>query len=106
MTVGAFTAYAQKYKHGGVRRMLQQLKDFSKEYEDGRTRLDQVNEIINNLTTLKQAVHTLSETVCRAAVQGDSAELNNCMSMLSDKVSISEHHYTRDLPTVDVPDYT
>ena len=86
MTVGAFTAYGQKYKHGGLRRLLQQLRDISREYEDGRTRLDTVTEIINNLTTLKLAVHTLCEAVCRAAVQADSAELNSCMATLSDKV--------------------
>lgn len=70
--------------------MIHQLRESSREAEDeGKTRLDRVTEIINTLTTLKTAVHTLCEAVCRAAMQGDSAELNNTMSMLSDKVWVT-----------------
>ena len=86
MTVGAFTAYTQKYKRGGLRRLLQQMREYSSENLDGRNKMEQVSEILNNLTLLKMAVYTLCEAVCRAAVQGDSADVNNSMAMLSDKV--------------------
>ncbi len=88
MTVGAFTAFAQKYKHGGLRRLLKQLREHLSENIEGKNKMEKVNEILNSMSTLRNAIHTYSEGGCRAAVQGDSADLNNSMSMLADKVGL------------------
>ena len=44
-TMGAFTAYAQKYKHGGLRRLLKQVKENTGDTTDARTRLQRVCNI-------------------------------------------------------------
>ncbi len=85
-TVGAFTAYAQKYKHGGVRRLLKHMREHFSENIDGKNKIEKVNEILNNMSILRTAIHSYCESVCRAAIQGDSADLNNSMSALADKV--------------------
>ena len=45
-TMGAFTAYAQKYKHGGLRRLLKQVKENTGDTTDARTRLQRVCNIL------------------------------------------------------------
>ena len=43
-TMGAFTAYPQKYKHGGLRRLLKQVKEHTGDTTDARTRLQRVGQ--------------------------------------------------------------
>ena len=85
-TVGAFTAYAQKYRHGGLRRLLKQMKGTCSESVEGQNKIERINAILNNTNTLRNSIHVYCDGVCRAAVQGDAAELNTLMSVLSDKV--------------------
>ncbi len=86
-TVGAFAAAAQKFRHGGLRRLIRQLRDQLTAENTEETRLEQVYHVLNDITMLQKAVDRYCDEVCRSAVQGDSADLNNCMAVLADKVA-------------------
>ena len=86
MTVGAFTAFAQKYKHGGLRRQLRQLYATLNHTSDGRTTLVNVTALLNRISAMRTAVNSYCEAVCRAAIHGDSADMNNSKTALCDKV--------------------
>ena len=47
ITVGAFTAYAQKFRHGGLKRLMKQVKDSSAEDSTSKTRLEKVKYLWN-----------------------------------------------------------
>jgi len=79
MTFGAFTAFAQKYKHGGLRRQLRHSAD-------GCTTLMSVTALLNRISAMRTAVNSYCEAVCRAAIHADSADLNNSSAALVDKV--------------------
>ena len=90
-TVGAFTAYAHKFKHGGLRRLLRQLREHVAEDEDGQTRLEKVNQILANMSSVRTLVDGFCEAVCRSAIQTEAAELGNTMATLADKVETEAH---------------
>ena len=97
MTVGAFTAFAQKYKHGGLRRQLRQLYATLNHTSDGNTILVNVTALLNRISAMRTAVNSYCEAVCRAAIHGDSADMNNSKTALCDKVRyrwllFQEHH--------------
>ena len=48
--------------------------------------IDTINEILNSMTMLKDAVYEQCEVLCRSAVQGDVSDLNGASKALSDKV--------------------
>ena len=72
ITVGAFTAYSHKYKHGGLRRLMQQLQENTSQVE-GRSTLDQVNALLVTLTSLTAEVDVCCDSVCRAIVHVNDA---------------------------------
>ncbi|KAK2184836.1 hypothetical protein NP493_251g03006 [Ridgeia piscesae] len=78
MTFGAFTAFTQKYKHGGLRRQLRHSAD-------GCTTLMSVTALLNRISAMRTAVNSYCEAVCRAAIHADSADLNNSSAALVDK---------------------
>lgn len=86
MTVGAFTAFAQKYKHGGLRRQLHQLCATLRGSSDGCITLVSVTALLNRIAAMRTAVNNYCEAVCRAAIHGDSADLNNSKAAVCDKV--------------------
>ena len=86
MTVGAFTAYSQKYKHGGLRRLIRQLRDSIADQQEDSQILDTINELMNNVTLLKSGVEKCATLVCQRANQGDGTELQNTVQALADKV--------------------
>ena len=86
-TVGAFTAYAQKFKHGGLRKMLRRMREVFSENLSGKPKLDSINEVLNDTIAVREGLDHYCEAVCLSAVQGDSADLNNNMAALSDKAS-------------------
>ena len=99
--MGGFTAYAQKYKNGGLHRMIKELSNS----EGGNTNkdlnssanstpaggIDAINEILNSMTMLKNAVYDQCDILCRHAMQGDVAQMNSTSQALSDKVRIHVH---------------
>lgn len=85
ITVGAFTAYPHKFKHGGLRRLLQQLKEHVTEVEEGKTRLERASEVLANMEAVRAEVDELCEALCRAAMNSEAAELQGCAKRLADK---------------------
>ena len=85
-TVGAFTAYAQKFRQGGLRRMLRQLRDNVPDTEDGGNHMERLNAVLNSMNQLRSSVHLYCDSVCRAALQADAADLHNAVGVLADKV--------------------
>ena len=84
--MGAFTAYAQKYRHGGLHRMIEELQEQLSTHSDGAARLEKTNQILNNITTLRAAIGHFCDEVCRSANRGSETDLRSTVSGLSDKV--------------------
>lgn len=89
-TVGAFSAYSQKYKPGGLNRMLAiQRQNYSPESTLGKkVKMDTVCDIRNDLMTLKQAINSDCDRLCHAALQASSTELRKRMDIVVKKVMI------------------
>ena len=107
MTVGGFTAYAQKYKQGGLKRMLRTLHEAvaasnnnissqsqlrsaaaNNNSDDSGDILETIGGVQNDICRLRAKVDDCCETVCRYAVQGQAQELSTAMTELSDKVGV------------------
>jgi hypothetical protein len=86
-THGVFTAGAQKYKHGGLWRQLQHLRD-SMSDQDNINKMSTINKLMNSVTLLRDDVNKYCEVVCGAAVQGDASTMNNAATRIQDKVNI------------------
>ena len=86
MTAGAFTAGAHKYRHGGLRRLIQQLEQRSFRVDKGQTRLVAVVSILAEMDALIMATNAACSQVCTAAVQGRADVLKVAMAELEDKV--------------------
>ncbi|ESP02136.1 hypothetical protein LOTGIDRAFT_230548 [Lottia gigantea] len=67
ITTGAFTAYSQKYKHGGLKRVLQsQLDLYTPQSTLGqRTKLHQACSILSELSELKYVINLGCEKLCQ-----------------------------------------
>ena len=109
MTVGGFTAYAQKYKRGGLKRMLRTLHEAvasnnnnissqsqlraaaNNNSDDSGDILETIGGVQNDICRLRAKVDDCCETVCRYAVQGQAQELSTAMTELSDKVGAFIH---------------
>lgn len=87
VTCGAFTAYPQKYRQGGLRRMMKQASESTE--NGGQVNADKMNEILNSMSALKLAIHQYCEAVCLAAIQGNCPQLSNSATALGDKACIS-----------------
>ncbi|XP_013413807.1 type I inositol 3,4-bisphosphate 4-phosphatase isoform X2 [Lingula anatina] len=85
VTVGSFTAYAQKYKQGGVKRMMQQQQELLHSSGHKDSRLTDLNKLLDKLISLRKAVQYDAESVSRAALQGSAEELIKASSLVTDK---------------------
>ncbi|OWF44824.1 type I inositol 3,4-bisphosphate 4-phosphatase-like isoform X2 [Mizuhopecten yessoensis] len=88
ITVGAFTAYPHKYKHGGLRRMLQQQHDLlSADATLSRTtKIQRSCDLVNSVLDLKTVIGQYCEKLCHVAMAGTAEEFGIIMEMVSDKV--------------------
>lgn len=88
ITVGAFTAYPHKYKHGGLRRMLQQQHDLlaADATLSRTTKIQRSCELVNSVLDLKTVIGQYCEKLCHVAMAGTAEELQIIMDMVSDKV--------------------
>ena len=88
VTVGAFTALAQRHRGGGLRRLLRQ------QAADCGVRSQVGSRLIGRLGALCGAAHGYCECLCRAAMEGDGATLNNTAAELADRVRDRAGAYT------------
>ncbi|XP_069129846.1 inositol polyphosphate-4-phosphatase type I A-like isoform X1 [Argopecten irradians] len=88
ITVGAFTAYPHKYKHGGLRRMLQQQHDLlSADATLSRTtKIQRSCDLVNSVLDLKSVISQYCEKLCHVAMAGTAEELSIIMERVSEKV--------------------
>lgn len=77
ITVGAFTAYALRYRHGGVRRLQTQLVAEIGEHDES------VVSTLNSITSMLRKVNKQCEQLCVTAMQGDATELRTDLESLS-----------------------
>ena len=90
-TVGAFTAYVLKYKHGGLRRLQSQLQEVTGQITGAENQIN-VATVMNQLEGTLAKVDQLSEEMCRAALTGDADELTTMLKKLeTDMKSLIEH---------------
>ena len=54
--------------------------------QDSIHKMANVNKTMNSVTVLRQDVDKYCNVVCQAAVQGESASMNNAVSMVQVKV--------------------
>ncbi|XP_063415240.1 inositol polyphosphate-4-phosphatase type I A-like isoform X8 [Mytilus trossulus] len=88
VTVGAFTAYAQKYKHGGLMKLLQHQKEFYS--ADGtlskNTKLDKACQLINSIYKLKVKVEHDCQRLCGSATNGAFSEMKSIAEHITEHV--------------------
>lgn len=86
--MGAFTAYAQKYKHGGVAKLLQQQKEYYS--ADGtlskNTKLDKACQLINSIYDLNVQIDSDCQELCKTAVSGTLGEIKSLMETIMEHV--------------------
>ncbi|XP_064608601.1 inositol polyphosphate-4-phosphatase type I A-like isoform X2 [Liolophura sinensis] len=88
ITSGAFTAYAHKYRNGGMKRLLQQQREsYSVDRSSGQSnKLSRGAEIVSDIRSLKEECVKRCDVLCHTAMQGSGAELKRSMAVLTDKV--------------------
>ncbi|XP_052089593.1 inositol polyphosphate-4-phosphatase type I A-like isoform X3 [Mytilus californianus] len=88
VTVGAFTAYAQKYKHGGLMKLLQHQKEFYS--ADGtlskNTKLDKACQLINSIYKLNVKVNNDCQRLCDIASNGLFSEMKSIAEHITEHV--------------------
>lgn len=102
VTVGAFTAYAQKYKNGGVAKMLQQQKEFYS--ADGtlsrNTKLEKACQLINNIYKHNTNIDRECQKLCDLAINGSINDLQivaqQIMELVKDLVNICDNKLLQD----------
>lgn len=86
--MGGFTAYAQKYKHGGLAKLLQQQKEYYS--PDGTlsksTKLDKACQLINSIYDLNVQIDSDCQELCKIAVSGTLSELKSLMETIVEHV--------------------
>ena len=89
-TVGAFTAFAQKYKNGGLRRLLQQLRDSlgSQRRQETHNRLWDIQTVQDSLNKLYDTIIRYCDSVCLDSLQSHPDTLTASMDALADKVNM------------------
>ena len=101
ITVGAFTAFAQKYKQGGLLRQIKAFNDLLPEetlasagagvdvagsaQKVGDT-VGSLRKLMNSVGLLQSVIEERCNALCQFANQGNTAELRGCMQELGDKV--------------------
>ncbi|XP_048244074.1 inositol polyphosphate-4-phosphatase type I A-like isoform X1 [Haliotis rufescens] len=88
LTHGAFTAFCQKFKNGGLRKLLQYQKDFysSQSTLGFRTKMQQACSLLNEIAKLKTDINHGCERLCHAALQGTDTLLQTEMQSLTEIV--------------------
>ena len=86
ITVGAFTAYAQKYKHGGLSRLLSQLQESHSTENDTVTNLSLACDLVNSIYDHKMSISKDCDTLCKVAVSGTVEEMTETTNSLQQKV--------------------
>ncbi|XP_048772482.2 inositol polyphosphate-4-phosphatase type I A-like isoform X2 [Ostrea edulis] len=86
ITVGAFTAYAQKYKHGGLSRLLSQLQDSYSTENNTVTNLSVACDLVNSIYDLKMSISKDCDSLCKVAVNGTGEELTAMADSLQKRV--------------------
>lgn len=88
ITHGSFAAFSQKFKSGGLLRLLDELRDLhTAESTLGKqTKLEKACHLLNEMAALKQGVHDKCVRLCRVAMRGTAAELKEAMEQLNAKV--------------------
>ena len=88
VTVGGFTAYAQKYRHGGLAKLLQQQKEYYS--ADGTlsksAKLDKACQLINSIYDLNVQIDSDCQELCKIAVSGTLSELMSFMETIVEHV--------------------
>ena len=86
--MGAFTAYTQKYKHGGLAKLLQHQKEYYS--ADGTlsksTKLDKACQLINSIYDLNAQIDSYCQELCKIAVSGKLSELKSLMETIMEHV--------------------
>ncbi|XP_029649468.2 inositol polyphosphate-4-phosphatase type I A isoform X2 [Octopus sinensis] len=85
ITHGSLAAFSQKFKSGGLLRILEDLRETrAPEGCHGKqSKLDRACHLLNCLASLKHAVHFRCSRLCRVAMQGTAAELKEAMEQLN-----------------------
>ncbi|GAB1607872.1 inositol polyphosphate-4-phosphatase type I A-like isoform X1 [Argonauta hians] len=88
ITHGSLAAFSQKFKSGGLLRILEDLRESrAPEGCHGKpSKLDRACHLLNCLASLKHAVHFRCSRLCRVAMQGTAAELKEAMEQLNSQV--------------------
>ncbi|XP_071124608.1 inositol polyphosphate-4-phosphatase type I A-like isoform X14 [Mytilus edulis] len=88
VTVGAFTAYAQKYKHGGLMKLLQHQREFYS--ADGtlskNTKLDKACQLINSIHKLNVKVEHDCQRLCGSTSNGAFSEMKSIAEQITEHV--------------------
>eukprot|EP00106_Octopus_bimaculoides_P000773 XP_014768215.1 PREDICTED: type I inositol 3,4-bisphosphate 4-phosphatase-like [Octopus bimaculoides] len=89
ITHGSLAAFSQKFKCGGLLRILEDLREMrAPEGCHGKqSKLDRACHLLNCLASLKHAVHFRCSRLCRVAMQGTAAELKEAMEQLNLQVN-------------------
>ena len=102
ITVGVFTAYALKYKQGGLRRLMQQLNQRQTSPAadtaapllavGGSTfpwsRLASVTQMLSRLSKLQSATLEACDSLCAVAAAGDPSALQAAATLLTEQVTL------------------
>lgn len=88
ITVGAFTAYAQKYKNGGLHRMLRQLKNTYNQDSTlgGATKVQKACNLVNDVCKMKGEITHCCDSLCHMAMSGTPEDFEKAMDILAEKV--------------------
>jgi hypothetical protein len=103
ITVGVFTAGPQKYKHGGLRRLLQLYDSYSvptatNSFSDVSHETDRagtydfvttVTEALSKLVDLHETANSACDSVCSAALLGDTPALMTSKAQLTEQVYVT-----------------
>jgi len=102
VTVGVFTAFALKYKHGGLRRLKQQLSqqrhtlpatdNAAPSLAAGASpspwsRLATITQTVSKLDQLQSATVEACDSLCAMAVTGDPSVLQAAATLLTEQVA-------------------
>lgn len=90
ITVGAFTAYAQKYKHGGLSRLLSQLQESHSTENNSVTNLSLACDLVNSIYDHKMSISKDCDTLCRLTSSGTAEEMTEITNSLQQKVHNSQ----------------
>ena len=102
ITVGVYTSCSQKYKHGGLRRLMQHLESCSTpppansafgnapNSSTVASRVTALASTLSRLTVLRKAVDAACDAMCEAAIAGDLPSVATAKTQLVDKVKMLE----------------